>query len=111
MEKRLETKQMKLNKETLKKIIKEELDRVMAEEASNMGTGIMEFAQETAEQMGLGDQIKVVDDRGTNVIAYYPRDGKPGIILVKGNEIATDYHEELPPEVQKLVSMIKQKMN
>jgi hypothetical protein len=111
MEKRLETKQMKLNKETLKKIIKEELDRVMAEEASNMGTGIMEFAQETAEQMGLGDQIKVVDDRGTNVIAYYPRDGKPGITLVKGNEIATDYHEELPPEVQKLVSMIKQKMN
>ena len=111
MEIRLETKQMKLTKQTLKQIIIEELDRVMSEEASDMGTDIMEFAKQTAEQMGLGDQIKVVDDRGTNVVAYYPRDGKPGTTLVKGNEIATDYHEELPPEVQKLVSMIKQKMN
>jgi hypothetical protein len=34
MEKRLETKQMKLTKETLKRIIKEELDAVMNEEAT-----------------------------------------------------------------------------
>ncbi len=102
---------MKLTKETLKQIIKEELDKVMAEGPTDMGTDIMEFAKQASERMGLGDQIKVVDDQGTNVIAYYPRDGKPGTILVKGNEIATDYHEELPPEVQKLVSLIKQKMN
>jgi hypothetical protein len=111
MEIRLETKQMKLTKETLKQIIKEELDALMAEGPSDMGSDIMEFAKSAAEKMGLGDQIRVVDDRGTNVIAYYPRDGKPGTILVKGGEIATDYQEELPPEVQKLVSIIKQKMN
>jgi len=111
MEIRLETKQMKLTKQTLKRIIKEELGAMMAEGSSDMGTDIMEFAKSAAEKMGLGDQIKVVDDRGTNVIAYYPRDGKPGTTLVKGSEMATDYHEELPPEVQKLVSMIKQKMN
>ena len=111
MEKRLETKQMKLTKQTLKQIIKEELAAVMAEGPEDMGADVMEFAKLAAEKLGLGDQIKVVDDRGTNVIAYYPKDGSPGTILVQGSEMATDYIQTLPPEVQKLVSAIKEKMN
>ena len=50
MEKRLETKQMKLNKETLKRIIKEELDRVMADE--DLDEGMKDFALGSALALG-----------------------------------------------------------
>jgi hypothetical protein len=48
MEKRLETKQMKLTKQTLKRIIKEELNKVMREEYGELNLGKFNDAYQNA---------------------------------------------------------------